>query len=113
MWLLNLFTELGLILKTTPQLLWQSWCYTSKLQSSESFLYETYSNWSLFGTRFSTQVRHVHTQDQLVDLLTKPLSREHTKILRNKSGLADESAILQGHIKEDCMVQNQTSTKHI
>lgn len=59
------------------------------------------------------QVCHVHTQDQLVDLLTKPLSREHTKILRNKIGLADESTILQGYIKEDCMVQNQTSTKHI
>jgi len=46
-------------------------------------------------------VRHVYTQDQLADLLTKPLSRARTKFLRTKIGLADGSSILQGYIKED------------
>jgi hypothetical protein len=46
-------------------------------------------------------VCHVHTQDQLADLLTKPLSRTHTEFLRAKIGLADGSSILRGHIKED------------
>ena len=48
-------------------------------------------------------VKHVHTQDQLADLLTKPLSTQRTKILRSKIGLADGSPILRGRIKEDCI----------
>jgi hypothetical protein len=46
-------------------------------------------------------VRHAYTQDQLADLLTKPLSRTRTEFLRAKFGLADESSLLRGHIKED------------
>ena len=51
--------------------------------------------------RGTLHVRHVHTQDQLADLLTKPLSRTHTEFLRAKIGLVDGSSILRGHIKED------------
>ncbi|KAL6347082.1 hypothetical protein AAG906_012333 [Vitis piasezkii] len=40
------------------------------------------------------KVSYVHTQDQLVDLLTKPLSRERTECLRAKIGLIDGSSIL-------------------
>ena len=43
---------------------------------------------------------HVHTQDQLSVLLTKPLSRKCTESLQAKIGLANESLILQGHIKK-------------
>ncbi|KAL6329180.1 hypothetical protein AAG906_014788 [Vitis piasezkii] len=48
--------------------------------------------------RGSLQVRHVHTQDQLVDL---------TELLRYKIGLADGSSILRGCIKTktDCKDQ--------
>jgi hypothetical protein len=59
------------------------------------------------------QVRHVHTQDQLADLLTKPLSRQRTELLRNKIGLADGSPILWGRIKEDCVDQVHNKTEHI
>ena len=48
----------------------------------------------------SLQVKHVHTQDQIADLLTKSLSRQRTKLLRNKIGLADGSSILRGRIRE-------------
>lgn len=44
--------------------------------------------------------RHVNTQDQLADLMTKLLSKEHTEFLRSKIGLADGSSILRGRIKE-------------
>ena len=37
----------------------------------------------------SLHVRHVHTQDQLADLLTKPLSKQRTIVLCNKIGLVD------------------------
>ena len=40
-------------------------------------------------------VHHVNTHDQLVDLLAKALSRQRTKILRDKIGLSDGSSILQ------------------
>ena len=46
------------------------------------------------------QVKHVHTQDQIAYLLTKPLSRQRTELLRNKIGLADGSSILRGRIRE-------------
>ena len=55
--------------------------------------------------RGSLQVRHVHTQDQLADLLTKPLSRQRTELLRYKIGLADGSSILRARIKTDCKDQ--------
>ena len=48
----------------------------------------------------SLQVKHVHTQDQIADMLTKPLSRQRTELLRNKTGLADGSSILRGRIRE-------------
>jgi hypothetical protein len=46
------------------------------------------------------QIRHVHTHDQLADLLTKPLSQQCTRYLCNKIGLLDGSLILRGRIKD-------------
>jgi hypothetical protein len=46
------------------------------------------------------QVHHVHNQNQLADLLTKPLSTHRTEQLRTKIGLADGSPILRGRIKD-------------
>jgi len=45
-------------------------------------------------------VRHVHTNDQLPDLLSKPLSKQQTKYLRDKIGLTNGSPFLRGRIKE-------------
>lgn len=60
------------------------------------------------------QVHHVHTQDYLADLLTKPLSKQRIESLRLKIGLADKSLILQGRIKmetidhkKSCKAKNQ------
>ena len=50
----------------------------------------------------SLQVKHVHTQYQIANLLTKSLSRQRTELLRNKIGLADGSSILRGRIREAC-----------
>lgn len=55
------------------------------------------------------KVSHVHTQDQLGALLTKPLSRERTESLRAKIGFADGSLILQGHIKKGDTKQESIS----
>lgn len=58
-------------------------------------------------------VTDVNTQDQLADLLTKPLSRQPTDTLRTKIGVADGSSILQGRIKDDPLnqVPDYTGTK--
>ena len=48
-------------------------------------------------------VKHVHTQDQLADLLTKLLSQQRTTFLISKISLIDGSPILRGRIKEICI----------
>jgi hypothetical protein len=45
-------------------------------------------------------VQHVNAHDQLVDLLTKPLSRQRLHFLLLKIGLAGGSSILRERIKE-------------
>jgi hypothetical protein len=61
----------------------------------------------------SLQVRHVHTQDKLADLLTKLLSKQRTTVLRNKIGFADGSSILRGRIRETCKESAQIKTKNM
>jgi hypothetical protein len=47
-------------------------------------------------------VCHVHTQNQIVHLLTKPLFKKSINYLNIKIGLADKSSILQGSIRAHC-----------
>lgn len=49
-------------------------------------------------------VYHVHTNNQLVDLLTKPLSHQHTNHLRNKIGLTDGRPFLQGVLRKILLI---------
>ena len=44
------------------------------------------------------RVLHVHSQDQLADMLTKPLSRAPFLCNRSKIGVSDGSSILRGRI---------------
>ncbi|RVW63616.1 Retrovirus-related Pol polyprotein from transposon RE2 [Vitis vinifera] len=55
-------------------------------------------------TKGALKVSYVHTQDQLADLLTKPLSRERTECLRAKIGLIDGKLILRRRIKENYLL---------
>ena len=48
----------------------------------------------------SLLVRHINTFDQLVDALTKPLTRAPFLRLRSKIGVSDGSSILRGRIKD-------------
>ena len=107
MWLLGLLHELGFPLNATPLLLCDNLGAThlslnpvqhSRMKHIQIDLHFVCD----LIQRGSLQVGHVHTQDQLADLLTKPLSRQRTEILRNKIGLADGSVILWGRIKTDC-----------
>ncbi|KAE8686947.1 Acyl-CoA oxidase 4 [Hibiscus syriacus] len=118
MWLSTLFKELFFPIKESPQLLCDKLGAThlsfnlvnhsriKHIQIDLHFVRDLVQKGSL-------QVKHVHTQDQLVDLLTKPLSKPRTELLRNKIGLADGSSILRGRIRETCDDSNQTKTDHV
>ena len=56
------------------------------------------------------QVSYISTKDQLADGLTKPLSRPRFLFLCSKIGVADDSTILWGHIKDTHPLQNQAAT---
>ena len=45
-------------------------------------------------------VSHVHTLDQLADLLMKALPRHRFQTLKSKIGVADGTSILRGHIRK-------------
>jgi len=104
-WLQILFTELGLSLPQPPMLLCDNLGATQltfnlvkhtrmkHIQIDLHFVRDLVSQGCL-------QVRHVHTHDQLADLLNKPLSQQRTRYLCNKIGLLDGSPILRGRIKD-------------
>ncbi|WJZ87886.1 hypothetical protein VitviT2T_007234 [Vitis vinifera] len=112
MWLRGLLHKLGFPLKAAPLLLCDNLSAThlsfnpvqhsrmKHIQIDFHFVRDLVQHGSL-------QVQHVHTQDQLVDLLTKPLSRQRTELLRYKIGLADGSLILRGCIKTKTDCKNQ------
>jgi hypothetical protein len=106
LWLLALLHELGFPLTVPPSLLCDNLGATHLSFNPVHHSKMKHIQIDLHFVRDQVQkgtfhVKHVHTQDQLADLLTKPLSRARTEFLRSKIGLADGSSILRGHIKED------------
>ncbi|KAE8660043.1 hypothetical protein F3Y22_tig00116959pilonHSYRG00508 [Hibiscus syriacus] len=116
MWLSTLFKELVFPTKESPQLLCDNLGATNlsfnpvnhsrmkPIQIDLHFVRDLVQKGSL-------QVKHVHAQDQLADMLTKPLSKQCTKLLCNKIGLVDGSSILRGRIREACEDSIQTKTE--
>lgn len=115
MWLSTLFKELKFSVKESPQLLCDNLGATHLSFNPVNHSRMKHIQIDLHFVRDLVQkgslhVRHVHTQDQLADLLTKPLSKQRTEFLRTKIGLADGSSILRGHIREECV---DHKTEHI
>ena len=110
MWLLGLLHKLVFPLKATPLLLFDN---LGAMHLSFNPVQHSRMKHIQIDLHFvrdlvqcgSLQVRLVHTQDQLANLLTKPLSRQITKIVRYKIGLADGSSILRGRITTNCKDQ--------
>jgi hypothetical protein len=106
LWLLALLHELGFPLKVPPSLLCDNLGATHLSFNPVHHSKMKHIQIDLHFVRDQVQkgtlhVRRVFTQDQLADLLTKPLSRARTEFLRTKIGLTDGSSILRRHIKED------------
>jgi len=104
-WLKHLLQELGISIKITPTLfcdntgatyLCANPVYHSRMKHialDYHFVREQISAGQL-------KVLHVHSQDQLADMLTKPLSRAPFLRNRSKIGVSDGSSILRGRIKD-------------
>lgn len=106
-WIANLLTELGYPLKAPPSLLCDNLGATHLSYNPVDHSRMKHIQIDLHFVRDlvqkgTLQVHHVHTADQLADLLTKPLSQQRTAVLRSKIGLADGSPILRGRIRENC-----------
>ena len=105
MWLLSLFQEMKFTLPQPPLLLCDNLGAT---QLSFNLVQHSRMKHIQIDIHFVRDwvekkflnVWHVHTNDQLTDLLTKPLSRQRTDYLRDKIGLSDGSLFLRGRIKE-------------
>lgn len=105
MWLLALFKELGFPLTAPPLLLCDNLGTTHLSFNPIQHSRMKHIQIDLHFVRDLVQkgilnVRHVHTKDQLVDLLTKSLSKQRIESLRIRLGLADGNSILRGRIKK-------------
>ena len=101
MWLSTLFKELAFPVKESSQLLCDNLGATHLSFNPVNHSRMKHIQIDLHFVRDlvkkgSIQISHVYTQDQLADLLTKSLSKQHTELLRNKIDLADGSPILRG-----------------
>ena len=102
MWLSTLFKELAFPVKESSQLLCDNLGATHLSFNPVNHSHMKHIQIDLHFVRDlvqkgSIQISHVYTQDQLADLLTKSLSKQHTELLRNKiNDLADGSPILRG-----------------
>ena len=103
-WIHSLLHELGFKLNITPSLLCHNLGATHLSHNPVHHSRMKHIQIDLHFVRDlvhrgAIRVRHVHTQDQLADLLTKPLSKQRTEHLRSKIALADSSSILRGCIR--------------
>jgi len=105
MWLLSLFHEMKFSLLHSPTLFCDNLGATrlsfnpiqhSRMKHIQIDLHFVRD----FVEKKLLHVFHVHTHDQLADLLTKPLSRQRTAFLRDKISLVDGNPFLRGRIKE-------------
>ena len=104
-WIKSLLDELGLMLHEPPLLLYVNVGATQL--SLNLVLHSRMKHIAIdlhfvrdFVHRGKLRVAHVHMDDQLADLLTKPLARSRFTLLRDKINVADETSILRGHIRK-------------
>ena len=104
-WIKSLLDELGLTLCEPPLLLYDNVGATqlslnpvmhSRMKHIAIDLHFVYD----FVHRGKLCVAHVHKDDQLVDLLTKPLVQSRFNLLRGKINVANRMPILRDHISE-------------
>ncbi|KAL6320707.1 hypothetical protein AAG906_008707 [Vitis piasezkii] len=103
-WLHSLIKELGLTLREAPQMFCDNIGANHFSLNPVQHTRMKHIDIDLLFVRDlvkkgTIRVQHIHTIDQLADLLTKSLSRQRFQLLRSKIGVADGTSILRGHIR--------------
>ncbi|RVW72768.1 Retrovirus-related Pol polyprotein from transposon RE2 [Vitis vinifera] len=103
-WLHSLIKELGLTLREAPQMFSDNIGANHFSLNPVQHTRMKHIDIDLLFVRDlvkkgTIRVQHIHTIDQLADLLTKSLSRQRFQLLRSKIGVADGTSILRGHIR--------------
>ena len=104
-WVQNLLTDLGVSQTSSPTLFCDN---TGATYLCANPVYHSRMKHVALDYHFvcekvaagSLKVLHINSTDQLVDALTKPLSRSPFLHLRSKIGVSDGSSILRGRIKD-------------
>ncbi|KAJ8632544.1 hypothetical protein MRB53_025880 [Persea americana] len=105
LWVTSLLNELGILLKTQPVL----YCDNMGAKSlSANPVFHSRMKHIALAFHFvreqvqsgSLRVSFVSTEDQLADVLTKPLLRKRFHTLIDKLGLFSPVSCLRGHVKE-------------
>ena len=104
-WLHSLIKELGLHLPNPPQIFCDNIGATHFSLNPVQHTRMKHIDIDLLFVRDLVQkgriaVNHVHTLDQLADLLTKPLPCQRFQTLRSEIGVTDGTSILRGHIRK-------------
>jgi hypothetical protein len=98
-WIKSLLDELGLMLRKLPLLLCDN---VGATQLSLNPIMHSRMQHIAIDLHFvhcgKLHVARVHTDDQLTDLLTKPLAWSRFNLLRDKINIADGTSILRGCI---------------
>lgn len=105
-WILSLFSELGIPIPMAPTLFCDN---IGATQLSLNPVFHSCMKHIAIDLHFVRDlvgkgilgVSHVSTEDQLTDLLNKSLSRQHFQRLSTKIGAADGTQILRGHIRDN------------
>lgn len=103
-WLHHLFTDLGLRPSSTPRILCDNMGATRLALNPVQHSWMKHIAIDLhfvrdLASKGRLAVSYVNTQDQLADLLTKPLARARFQLLRSKLSVADGTSILRGRIR--------------
>lgn len=103
-WIQSLLDELGLKLRKPPLLLYDNVGVTqlslNPVMHSRMKLIAIDLHFVCdYVRRGQLRVSHIHTDDQLTDLLTKPLARSRFHLLCSKINVSDGSLILRGRIR--------------
>lgn len=104
-WIKSLLDELGLTLHAPPLLLCDNVGATQLslnhvLHSRMKHIVIDLHFVRDFVHRGQLRVAHVHTDDQLADLQTKPLARSRFTLLHDKIHVADGTSILRGRTRK-------------